>query len=199
MKKYLEERVITKLIDINNRRGIILGIGFATFFFGFFAGGALHAYLIFIGSSFVQEFRGSLTYVSAIFGDGILLPVLNMMIAGFLLDRKHLVHRKIIYAALVLGFAITAYFHVAQAVGGIINWAMPAPWQWNILGLWHGAYMFSVASFLSLFYLVVVGIVRKERHMPKEFFIVTAGLIFFFLLLRFDYMTVSLNSLVPGL
>lgn len=198
MKRYSREYVITQLTDTDNRRFIIWSVGFATFFFGFFAGGALHAYLMFVGSSFVEEFRGSLTYVSAIFGDGIILPLLNMLIAAFLLDRKQLVQRKIIYIALFLGFCITAYFHVAQAVGGIVNWAMPSPWQWNFLGLWHAAYMFSVASFLSLFYLIVLNIVQKEKHVPKEFFIVTAGLIFFFLLLRFDYMTVSLSSLVPS-
>lgn len=193
----MREYVITKLIDINNKRYIIWGVGIATFFFGFAAGGMLHAYLLFIGSSFVVKYRASLSYSSAIFGDGIIFPIINMVAVSFLLSNKKYIKNTLVIAALFLGSAITLYFHIAQALGGIVNWSMPQPWHWNILGVWHAMYMFSVASFLSLFYLVVANIMRKEKILPKEVFFVTTGLVLFFILLRLDYIAIDLKRLLP--
>ena len=179
------------------RRYPILGVGFATFFFGFAAGALLNIYLLWVHSPLVLQLRASLSYKSAIFGDGIILPIINMIAMSFLLKERNLVKKKTIQLALFLGACITLYFHIAQAMGGIINWSMPTPWHWNFLGDWHAVYMFSVASLLSLFYLVLIKKFRKEKHIGKEFFIVSFGLIIFFVLLRLDYMTVTMSSLIP--
>ncbi len=176
---------------------VIAWVGFATFFFGFAAGALLNIYLLWVGSPLVLQLRASLDYKSAIFGDGIILPFVNMIVMAFFLKNWSMLTKRIVYAGLFLGLCITAYFHVAQAMGGIVNWAMPTPWHWNFLGVWHAAYMFSVASFLSLFYLVIIKIVKKQKRVPTEAFVVTLGIVIFFVLLRLDYMTINLRSLLP--
>lgn len=181
------------------KRNIIVAVGAATFFFGFGAGALLNVYLLSIHSPLVENFRASLTYQSAIFGDGILLPIVNMTIASFLIKYKKSVTKKQITSALCIGLLITIYFHVSQAVNHLVNWTMPTPWHWNILGLWHAIYMFSVCSFLSLFYLVTVKLSHRNRRLPEEVFVVTAGIIIFLILLHLDYVTVRFHDLVPRL
>lgn len=197
MRKYLQNYVVAELVDVDNRRLVVFGVGFATFLFGFVAGALLNMYLLWVDSPLVLQLRASLTYKSAIFGDGIILPVVNMIVMAFLLKNWVMVRKRIVHTALILGFCITSYFHVMQAMEGIINWAMPKPWQWNALGVWHAIYMFSVVSFLSLFYLVLLKVMRHKKRIPKEAVIVTLGIAIFFILLRLDYMTIDLKSLIP--
>ncbi len=176
---------------------VIIGTGVTTFFFGFGAGALLNVYLFWIQSPLVLELRSSLNYTSAIIGDGILLPIINMIVVAFLLTHKNLITKRLLYQALLLGVLITMYFHISQAVNGLVNWAMPKPWQWNVLGVWHAIYMFLVCSLLSLFLLTIVKFVRIHRSMPKEAWIVSGGVIVFLILLRMDYMTVNISSIIP--
>ncbi|MBI2431201.1 MAG: hypothetical protein HYV39_04250 [Candidatus Levybacteria bacterium] len=194
----IEEKVEAVITDVDSRPYLIFGVGFATFFFGFAAGAILNLYLLWVNSPLVLQFRAILSYKSAIFGDGIILPVVNMIAMTFILKHWNMVRKRIIHLALFLGFCITAYFNIMQAVEGIINWAMPKPWQWNFLGVWHAVYMFSVASFLSLFYLVLLKVMRHRKRIPKEAAIVTIGLVIFLILLRLDYIAIDLKSLAPS-
>ncbi|HSX40692.1 MAG TPA: hypothetical protein VLF68_03700 [Candidatus Saccharimonadales bacterium] len=189
-------RTITVSISHRSDRFIVWLVGAATFFFGFAAGALLNIYLILTNSPLVRELRSSLSYKSAIFGDGIILPVVNMLAASFLLKNKHLINKKVLTIAALIGLSITIYFHVSQAVEGLVNWAMPSPWHWNALGVWHALYMFSVATLLSLYYIVLFR-AMKRRHISPEFALVTLGIIIFFFLLRIDYVSVQLSSLVP--
>lgn len=177
----------------------IVSTGLATFFFGFGAGAILNLYLISIHSPLIANLRSSLSFKSSIYGDGILLPIVNMIMMAFLYDKKNFVTRKSLGFGFLGGFLITSYFHVSQALQGLVNWSMPTPWHWNFLGVWHGLYMFSVTSLIALFYVVAVLVIRKERKLPKEVCLVTLGIIFFLLLLKLDYVNVNLSSLVPHL
>lgn len=173
---------------------IILGVGAATFFFGFFAGALLNIFLIAVHSPLVTQLRTTLTYKSAIFGDGIILPIVNMFAVSFILKHQKHVTKKTLITALCLGLGITAYFHITQALGNIVNWAMPSPWHWNFIGYWHAVYMFSVCSLLSLYYVVLFHSTKKKKRLTRESFIVTLGIIFFFLLLHLDYLTINLKA-----
>lgn len=166
---------------------ITVSIGAATFFFGFGAGALFNLYLIFIGSPVVSTLRTSLTYKSAIFGDGIVLPIVNMTAVLFLIQQSVYLGKPTFILAVIGGTLVTAYFHINQAVRGLVNWAMPAPWQWNGLGLWHAIYMFAVATFLCLFYIVFLKYLHHKKKIPYHFWIVTVGIILFFFLLRLDY------------
>lgn len=176
----------------------IIATGLATFFFGFGAGALLNLYLIAVHSPMVTELRGSLDYKSSIIGDGLLLPAVNMLIVSVLRAHSDLVTTGPLVVAAALGVGITAYFHVVQAVRGLVNWTMPEPWHWNVLGVWHAVYMFAVASLLSLFYVVsAVGVARGGGPTGFEVLAVTLGLLAFLALLRLDYTAVRWSALVP--
>lgn len=202
MREFIQQKakiVVSQISDFSASQYIVIGVGLATFFFGFGAGVILNLYLLAIKSTLVLSLRSSLTFKSAIFGDGMLLPIVNMIVASFLLKNRDLVGKKSIRLAMVLGAGITLYFHINQAVFGLVNWAMPSPWHWNFIGLWHAVYMFSVASFLSLFYLVVIRFTTKEKELPRQVLLVTFGLIIFFILLRLDYISLDLTKFIPRL
>lgn len=196
MKKYLQENIVTRL-DMDNRQVFVVGVGFATFFFGFAAGAIANVYLLAIHSPLVTTLRASLTYKSSIFGDGFLLPVVNMIAASFLLSRSEKITARTKRAAIFLGSIITIWFHVDQATHKIVNWAMPTPWHWNALGVWHAGYMFAVASFISCFYLVLLKTRKNKKLVPKEALFVTLGYAIFFMLLRWDYIAINLSALLP--
>lgn len=198
-RRLLTRRARTVFGAIEVREYIVASVGFATFFFGFLAGALLNLYLLAIHHPLVTQLRASLSYKSAIIGDGILLPIVNMIAVSFLLRNWEHATKKTVRAALVAGWAVTAWFHINQAALNAVNWAMPAPWHWNILGLWHAIYMFSVSSLLSLFGLVVMRVVRAEWEVPKETVFVTIGIVIFFFLLRLDYLSFNLVSLIPML
>jgi hypothetical protein len=179
------------------RARLVVGTGLATFFFGFGAAALLNLYLIHVRSPLVLTLRSSLSYKSSIFGDGLLLPVLNMVVVAFLIEIRRYLTRGTVVAAIIVGAAVTAYFHISQAVDGIVNWAMPTPWHWNLLGAWHAVYMMSVASLLSLFYIAAARLALTEGRALRQILIVTAGIAVFFSLLRLDYHAVSLQSMVP--
>lgn len=172
---------------------LILVVGFATFFFGFGAPAILNLYLLSINSPLVLQFRSSLMFISSILGDGVILPIVNMVAVSFLLRHKELINRLRVIWALVFGVIITAYFHIVQAAHGLVNWAMPKPWQWNFLGIWHAIYMFLVASFICFFYLVLLSAFKKKIYL-REVLIVTIGLIFFLILLKADYAVVDIKK-----
>jgi len=171
---------------------IILTVGFATFFFGFGAGAILNLYLLAINSPLVLQFRSSLMFVSSILGDGIILPVVNMLIVSSLIKNKKFISRLIVALSLFCGLIITLYFHITQAIQGLVNWTMPKPWEWNFLGGWHALYMFAVTSLISLFYIVLTLNIAKHKRITNEVFLVTLGIVLFLILLRLDYIDVKL-------
>ncbi len=180
-----------------NEKRLVLLTGLLTFFFGFGAGALLNLYLISVHSPLVEQFRSSLSFKSSIYGDGILLPIINMIIVSFLLKKREFLKRKTISLAFFFGILITSYFHISQAVRGLVNWSMPSPWNWNFLGVWHGVYMLAVASLLSLFYVVLFVSFIKQKKLPREGVWVTIGILVFLLLLRIDYSSVNISDILP--
>lgn len=175
-----------------NKKQIIFLTGFATFFFGFGAGAVLNLYLLAINSPLVLQLRSSLVFVSSILGDGIILPICNMLMVSSLIKNKEYISRLKVVLSLLFGAAITLYFHITQAIQGLVNWTMPKPWEWNFLGVWHALYMLVVASLISLFYIVLVINIAKFKRFTKEAVLVTLGIVLFLVLLRFDYIGVKL-------
>lgn len=170
-----------------HKKHIVLLTGFATFFFGFGAAAALNLYLFSIHSPLVLQFRSSLNFVSSILGDGIILPIVNMLAIEFILTNLVLFTRLNIIISLSIGLLITAFFHIAQSINDLVNWSMPTPWHWNFLGFWHMIYMFAVATLLSLYFLLLILVFKKEKKLVKESLWVILGLFIFFVLLKFDY------------
>jgi len=171
---------------------IIILTGLATFFFGFGAGALLNWYLIQVKDPLVEQFRSTLSYSSAIIGDGLILPITDMLMVAFLLNHRRYLTIKIRLAGFLGGIIITAYFHITQALLGIVNWAMPSPWHWNALGLWHFFYMLAVTTLISTYYLVMLMTIQKEKKIPKSVFLVSLGILVFLALLKLDYINIKL-------
>ena len=178
---------MNKIFSSKSHSNIIITVGIATFFFGFGAGALLNIYLLAIKSPLVLNFRGSLNFISSIFGDGIILPVVNMLVVSFLLNNKEFVNRLTIICGLICGLLITIYFHAVQGIEELVNWSMPIPWHWNFFGFWHAIYMLSVSSLLSLYLIVMINYIRKNKKIHKEFIFIILGIIIFFVLLKLDY------------
>ena len=189
---------------------LIIAVGLATCFFGFLAGALANMYLIATHHPLVFQFRTTLSYRSAVFGDGLVLPLVNMAAASFLARERHHVRRLHVVVAGLIGMTITAYFHIVQAENQLVNWSMPAPWQWNALGAWHAGYMLAVTSLLALFLLVLVTVARADTTrrgptspatamavLPLEVAIVTLGLLAFLVLLHLDYRASVLEWVSP--
>lgn len=164
---------------LKNQKNIVWGVGLATFFFGFGAGALLNLYLLAIKSPLVLNFRSSLNFVSSIFGDGIILPLVNMLIARFIFNNLGLVNKINVFAGVVFGLIITFYFYITQAIKGLANWSMPAPWHWNFLGVWHFFYMLAVASLISFYTLLLIKKIGKEKTFPKDAVLIIGGIVFF--------------------
>ena len=193
MIKRTQEKIITAILDDSKQKYFVLGIGVATFVFGFAAGALLNIYLILTHSTLFANLRTSLDYKSSIFGDGFILPIVNMFALWFILENTEIIKSRMVKSSFILGFLITLYFHVSQAMRGLVNWAMPEPWHWNALGLFHAIYMFLAFSFVSLFYITLAKYMKKHKRLPKEALVVTVGGIIFLILLRLDYITVVLS------
>src|SRR3954471_2819571 len=90
---------------------------------------------------FYTRYHGSeptvFSYLSGVIGDGVLLPIANL--GAFLVMRQLFQNirweRLPLYAALGLITTIAAF--LAQAGLGVINWSMPAPYVWSVVGRVH--------------------------------------------------------------
>lgn len=174
-------------------RILVIGAGLATFVFGLLLGALLNLYLVAADDPMVHQLRMILSYRSAILGDGLVLPVVNMAATSYLVRQRRHVGKSFILAALLLGAAVTGYLHVMQAANGLVNWAMPTPWHWNSVGVLHALYMLAVVSWLLLFLLVVLKVAERPTAMPREAGIVLVGVIVFLFLLRLDYRSAELQ------
>ena len=166
---------------------LVLGVGFATFFFGFGAGALLNVYLVMTNSEEIANLRTTLSFRSAIYGDGVILPILNMIAVATIQTNKDYMTSPLALLAIFLGLSIAVYFHVGQAVNKLVNWTMPRPWHWNLLGLWHAIYMLVVATLLSLYFLLSIVTVRRTDYVPSSLIIAILGMMLFFVLLATDY------------
>lgn len=184
------------IFNSKSHSNTIIAVGIATFFFGFGAGALLNLYLLAMKSPLVLHFRGSLTFISSIFGDGIILPIVNMLAISFLLENRKFVNKLTIILGLISGLLITIYFHVVQGIEKLVNWSMPTPWHWNLLGLWHAVYMFLVASLLSLYFIVSLKYIKRNEKINKEFVFIILGILIFFILLKFDYSFLDLKNIL---
>jgi len=180
-------------IPERNTRILVIGAGIATLVFGLLIGALLNLYLVATGDPMVQQTRTILSYRSAILGDGLVLPVVNMAATSYLARQRRHLGKNLVLAALLLGAALTLYVHGMQAASELVNWGMPTPWHWNGVGLLHAVYMLTVVSWLLLFLLVVVKVADRPTAVPREAGIVLVGVAVFLFLLRLDYRSSELQ------
>ena len=115
-----------------------------------------HAWMLWRGDPLVRRHRATLAYRSALVGDSLLLPLVNV-----LLDRQldawgdglrpGCLRRDRLVRALLVGMGLTALFHGYQGAHKLTNWTMPRPWRWNALGYYHAVYMAGQLTLLAYF------------------------------------------------
>src|SRR5437773_5609742 len=99
--------------------------------------GGTNVWMLVIGHDLIKKHRPTLTSRSAIIGDGILLPFINCLIMQSFVGWKLRLSPRTALMPIVGGSAVSLIFHIGQGRGGLVNWTMPKPWRWNLLGYYH--------------------------------------------------------------
>jgi hypothetical protein len=134
----------------------------ATLFFGFMVQAAGNVYLNWRDDPLVSEYRATLTYTSAVIGDGLLIPLANVFITSQLVAWRRRPRMTEIAGAILGAGVITVGVHLYQAVNALLNWTMTRPFEWTPLGYYHALYMWTEMSFV-IFFWGQVALVGKEN------------------------------------
>src|SRR3989441_4531315 len=113
---------------VEQRPWLLLGLVFiATCIFGFLiqAGGSV--YLQLRADPIAFQYRTTLSYTSAIVGDGILIPLANVLITSQLVTWRRRPHVAEIGGAMLLRALVTALVPLYHAADDLLHFAMTAP------------------------------------------------------------------------
>lgn len=135
---------------------------FATLFFGFIVQAAGNVYLNWRADPIVSEFRTTLTYTSAVIGDGFLIPLANMFMTSQLVAWRRKPRMTEVVGAVLGAGVLTLAVHLYQAVNVLLNWTMTRPFEWTPLGYYHAAFMWTELTFV-IFFWGQVALVGKEN------------------------------------
>jgi hypothetical protein len=168
---------------------LLVSVFVATIFFGFIVQAAGSAYLRWTADPIVLYYRTTLSYTSALIGDAVLLPIVNVFMTTQLSIWRRRPHAAEVLGAFLGAAVITVGAHLYQAANALLNWTMLVPYEWTPLGYVHGAFMLAEMTFV-LFFWGQVARVAKER--PRAIFshrvlIVMLCSLFFLRLLLGDY------------
>ena len=130
--------------------------------FGFIVQAAGSAWLRWQDDPIAANYRTTLSYTSALIGDALLIPLVNVFIVGQLATWRRRPHGAEIAGALLGAALITVIVHLYQAANALLNWTMTQPYRWSGLGYEHAAFMWAEIS-LVLFFWGQVALVAKER------------------------------------
>ena len=148
---------------VEERPWLLLGLVFGvTCFFGFIVQAAGSAWLRWQDDPIAANYRTTLSYTSALIGDALLIPLVNVFIVGQLATWRRRPHGAEIAGALLGGALMTAIVHLYQAANALLNWTMTQPYRWSGIGYEHAAFMWAEIS-LVLFFWGQVALVAKER------------------------------------
>ena len=147
---------------VEQRPWLLLGIVFmATVFFGFLVQALGNLYLRYTDDPIVTHYRTTLSYTSAVVGDGLLIPMVNVFMTSQLAFWRRRPGLSEIALSVLGGALVTGFVHVYQAVNDLRNWTMTAPFEWTPLGYYHAAFMWTEISFV-LFFWGQVGLVARD-------------------------------------
>lgn len=152
--------------------------------------GGTNLVMLLTGNNLIKKHRPTLTFRSAIFGDGLILPFINvLMMKSFRRWRPRLTARTGV-VPVVGGSLVSLMFHIAQGRGGMVNWTMTRPWRWNLLGYYHFVYMATQFSYMLLYLTQLGGRWANgeiEDEQKRDLALIGANLGAFGVLLYTDY------------
>lgn len=162
----------------------------ATFLAALGVSGGTNVWMLLTKNDLIKKHRPTLTFRSAIFGDGLILPFINVLMMKSLRRWRPRLESPTSLVPLVGGSAISLLFHVQQGKGGLVNWTMPKPWRWNLLGYYHFIYMSTQFSYMLLYITQLLAHLREEEltdELKRDLALIGANLVAFGLLLYTDY------------
>jgi hypothetical protein len=177
-------------IKSDDEKLVLVTTAVITFLAALGVSGGTNLVMILTKDPIIREHKPTLSFLSAWVGDGILLPVMNvlMMMAfrswGIRLGRRHTA------VALTAGIAVMGAFQVVQATQAMTNYTMPQPWKWTWLGYYHMLYMGSQFAFMCFYFIALYQAWQAGKVTPaqKRHLAAMAGMILLFaVLLQFDY------------
>ena len=167
---------------VEERPWLLLGLVFvATCFFGFLVQAAGTVWLRLHADPIAANYRTTLSYTSALVGDAILLPLVNVCVVSQLAVWRRRPRAHEIAGAMIASAAITGFVHLYQAANHLLNWTMTQPFRWTGLGYEHAAFMFAEIA-LVLFFWGQTALVAKESPRAilshRVAFVILCGLVF---------------------
>ena len=152
--------------------------------------GGTNVVMLLTNNPLIREHRPTLTFRSAIWGDGVILPLVNcFIINAFRQWRPRLTGRTAV-PSIVGGSLISLAFHIGQGRNGMVNWTMTRPWRWNALGYYHFIYMATQFTYMLLYTLQITGRWRAggiSSTQKRDLGIIAALMAAFAVLLATDY------------
>ena len=152
--------------------------------------GGTNVWMLLTRNPLIKQHRPTLTFRSAIFGDGIILPVVNVLMMRSFVRWGMRFGPRTALIPILGGSAISMLFHIAQGKGGMVNWTMTRPWRWNWLGYYHFIYMATQFSYMLTYFTQLIGRSRKGEITDDEkrnLALILGSLGLFGLLLYTDY------------
>lgn len=152
--------------------------------------GGTNVWMLITDHDLIKKHRATLTFRSAIFGDGMILPFINSVMMKSFTRWKPRLSARTGLVPIIGGSAISLMFHIAQGRGGMVNWTMTRPWKWNLLGYYHFVYMATQFSYMLLYFTQLAGRWPKGQitaDQKRDLAIIAANLGAFGLLLYTDY------------
>jgi hypothetical protein len=155
--------VLRTVARVEERPWLLLGLVFlATCFFGFIVQAAGSAWLRWNADPIATNYRTTLSYTSALIGDAILIPLVNVFIVSQLVAWRRRPRGREVAAAVLASALITCVVHLYQAANALLNWTMTQPYRWSGIGYEHAAFMWAEIS-LVLFFWGQVALMAKEH------------------------------------
>lgn len=164
-------------------------VAIVSFLLGFLVNAVGSAVLEWRHDPLVTRYRDTLDFTSAIVGDGVLVPLANVLVVSQLAQWRRAVRVREVIGPVLFGAALTLAAHEYQAANALVNWTMPDPYYWTILGYTHALFMWAEISLLAFFWSQAGLIARLDRRAalhPRLLFVLLCIAVFMRLLLA-DY------------
>jgi len=146
---------------------LLASVFILTLTFGFLTQAAGSLYLRWTADPIVLHYRTTLSYTSAIVGDAVLLPLVNVFIVSQLVLWRRRPHAAEVIGAFLTAGVLTIGVHLYQATHALLNWTMTEPYSWTPLGYVHAAFMFSELALVAFFWGQVAQVAREQ---PRAIF-----------------------------
>jgi hypothetical protein len=188
----LQEAALRRQVseDKEDNWGLYAVVAAVTFVAALGVSGGTNLWMMFTGNDLIVKYRPTLTFRSAWIGDGIILPVVNVLMAKSLWSWKPRTSPVSILVPVVGGSMVALLFHIAQGRGGLVNWTMPQPWHWNTLGYYHFIFMSTEFAFMLFYLTQLAGHWRKGEvtsEQKRDLGLIAVSMLAFAALLYTDY------------